>query len=200
LRAPAPERSASASGSRRIFGITGTPGTGKKSVAPLVAERLDLDCLGLNDLALSSGLAREVNGAREVDASALGRLVLRRLSRPAVVYGHLLPYSVPATALKRVVVLRCEPSTLKRRLRARGYPPPQVLENVEAELIGLISADSLRAYGASRVSELDTTSLTPAYAARSVVRLLRAPAGLNRLIDWSSNYGSGPRLRGLVSE
>jgi adenylate kinase len=200
LRARAPDSAGSSPRGGRYIGITGTPGTGKKSIAPLVAERLKLGCFGLNDLAFSAGLARRDDDPAEVDASSMRRLVLKAVPGPAVVYGHMLPYSLPKGEVRRVFVLRCEPTVLKLRLQSRGYPPAKVLQNVESELIGLISAESISVYGARVVSEIDTTSLTPHFASQFILRLLRRPTARTGIIDWGSNYASGPRLRGLVSE
>ncbi|MDG6903079.1 MAG: hypothetical protein JRM80_14130, partial [Nitrososphaerota archaeon] len=103
---------------RGIFGITGTPGTGKKSVAPMVAGSLGVRCLGLNELAKGAGLLKGKEGL--VDTRLLKKHIAAHLKGPAVVYGHLLPYSLDRGRVTRVAVLRCEPAVLKRRLESRG--------------------------------------------------------------------------------
>ena len=50
-----------------MFGITGTPGTGKKSISPIVAERLRVQCLSLHELASSYHLVRGASGDVDVD-------------------------------------------------------------------------------------------------------------------------------------
>ena len=75
-----------------FFGITGTPGTGKKTIAPLVASKLGIPCISLYDQAVSSGLVRHGDDDTEVDTAALGRFIVKHVSGPALVYGHLLPY------------------------------------------------------------------------------------------------------------
>ena len=182
-----------------IVGITGTPGTGKKSVAPLVARSLDSACMGLNDLARARGLKAGKGGELEVDADALGKEVRRSIRGRAVVYGHLLPYVLTRGMVSRVAVLRCEPAVLKERLRRRRYGPRKVEENVEAELIGLIAADAFVAFGSRKTFEVDTTYSSPREAADLVVRnAFRAPMASER-IDWTVNYDSGARLRSLLS-
>jgi adenylate kinase len=156
-------------------GITGTPGTGKKTLAPLVASLLHLRSYSLNELAVSCGLVSQA-GADEVDAGELGRLVSAKVKGPCLLYGHLLPYSFGRREMSRVLVLRCNPKVLRRRLASRGYPDDKVGENVEAELIGLVSSDSLKAFGRERVAELDTTDRTPSATSRTVT--FRGPSRL----------------------
>ena len=101
-----------------MLGITGTPGTGKKSVAPIVAKRLRMKCLGLNDLALSYGLVDRKSGA--VDTQKLRARLRGDLSGNAVVYGHL---HIPRTTWHDGV--RHEEVSLgyPREWQARARPP-----------------------------------------------------------------------------
>ena len=178
-----------------IVGIAGTPGTGKKSVAPLVAVELGLSCHGLNELAHSLGVTASPTGSVDTD---MFRKKLKTISGPAVLYGHLLPYSLEGTWVSRVAVLRCEPAILKRRLEKRGYPKRQIVENVEAELIGLESSDCYELFGLAKTFEVDTTRLTASESAAKVVAVLngRAPG---RRLDWLRAYDSGAKLRSLLS-
>jgi len=179
------------------LGITGTPGTGKKSIAPIVAERLGMRSLSLNEFARSYGLVDRRSDA--VDTKRLRARISRDLSEKAVVYGHLLPYVVPSGAVSKVVVLRCEPGVLKERLRLRGYGPSKIVENVEAELIGIVSSDAFDTFSRTKTQEVDTTGAYPMDAAGSIVEIaLGNPRKVPR-IDWTLNYDSGAKLRGLLS-
>lgn len=179
----------------RVVGITGTPGTGKKSVSPIVAKLMGLPCLGLNEFARAEGLVEKGGG---VDMMLLRRALARKLKRTTVVYGHLLPYSVRRAQVAQVGVLRCEPSVLKQRLFSRGYTAEKVAENVEAELIGMVSADSIRAYGAAKVFEVDATYTSPAEAAQQAVALFKDERTKSGPVDWMSNYDSGEKLKSLL--
>lgn len=182
-----------------ILGITGTPGTGKKSIAPLAAKKLGVSCLGLNELAATYGLFDGSDPEGKVDTKELAKRLAHELRDPAVVYGHLVPYALSPTSVARVVVLRCEPAALKARLIARRYPPQKVVDNVEAELIGLVSSDAFDAFGRSMTFEVDTTGTTPSEASGTVAGVLRGDARLGPRIDWTANYDSGAKLRSLLS-
>jgi len=179
-------------------GVTGTPGTGKKSVSRILAHQLGLKPSSLNSLADGFRLVDRKSG--EVDTTALGARISRlRVKGGAVYYGHLLPYVFAPEALTKVVVLRCEPGVLKKRLAERGYPDRKLIDNVEAELIGLVSSDAFAVYGDAKALELDTTHTSPQEAALTIAKVLRGEARAQGRIDWTVNYGSGAKLRLLLS-
>lgn len=172
-------------------GICGTPGTGKKTVAPLVGRLLGLRAVSLNSLA--------PGGAEEVDPADLRRAFLAAGRREAVVYGHLLPHVLRRGEARLVAVLRCEPSVLRKRLEARGYPAAKVRENVEAELIGVVLDECVRAFGEAAVREYDTTDAAPGRVAEAVARDASAPARrVGPWIDWTLGYGSPTTFRSLL--
>jgi adenylate kinase len=181
-----------------IIGVTGTPGTGKKSVAPILAAKLGLRCVSLNELARSNGLPGKTKEEGAVDTKKL-KNKLRGFGGPAVLYGHLLPYALGVGSASNVVILRCEPSVLKKRLASRGYPVRKIFDNVEAELIGLISSDSFDAFGPTKTFEVDTTSSDPGEAAASALEVIEGKREPGPRVDWTSGYDTGAKLRSLLS-
>ena len=181
-----------------FMGLTGTPGTGKKSIAPFLASKLELKSLGMNDFANSSGLVSASAEAPEVDARLLGKRILRHMKGPALIFGHLLPYAFPRGTFRRVVVLRCDPKILKSRLLQRNYPPEKVLSNVEAELIGVIASDCFKAFGVKAVVEFDTSAASPKGVSKAILPLLRVGSH-GRQYDWTRGYDSARKLRSLLS-
>jgi adenylate kinase len=180
-----------------VIGVTGTPGTGKKSIAPIVASKLRLKCVGLNDLSVSYGLVSGTNG--EVDTLELRRAVRKEVTGRAVVYGHLVPYALDSNYVDKAVVLRCEPGVLKGRLLKRKYPPRKLVDNVEAELIGLVSSEAYESFGDSKTFEVDTTYSSPTAAAETTLEILKENNVAPPRIDWTTNYDSGAKLRLLLS-
>jgi adenylate kinase len=179
------------------LGITGTPGTGKKTLAPLVAGMLGVPAFGLNEFSAGSS-PEPPGGERAVAADRLGKEVLSSVRGPCLIYGHLLPYAFGRGTFSSVAVLRCDPTVLRRRLEARGYGEEKVRENVEAELIGVLAADSVSAFGPGRVNEIDTTKGAPPEAASVVAACLRRGGTRKTRIDWMDSYGSAARLRSLL--
>lgn len=184
-----------------MIGICGTPGTGKKTVAPLVAA-----LLGLPAPTAISSLARK--GEVDVDTRLLRARLLKTNPRRGILFGHLLPHVLNGAEAALVVVLRCEPSVLRKRLAERGYPPAKATENVEAELIGVLLDECVRKFGSDLVREYDTTSATPEEVAAAIARdakaaMARGTKGRKRAspgwIDWTLDYDSSTKLRSLLS-
>ncbi len=184
---------------RGIVGLCGTPGTGKKTVAPMVASLLGLPgAVSINSLA--------AKGASEVDPRQLRSALLRSRPPRVVLFGHLLPHVLRRQEARFVAVLRCEPSVLKERLLARGYPKDKVVENVEAELIGVLIYECVRTYGDGLVREYDTSSARPEQTAKAIARDAEAAdarkktkGAMRSWIDWTLDYDSSSKLRSLLA-
>jgi adenylate kinase len=183
----------------KALGVTGTPGTGKKTVSPILASLLDLKLLEINALAIPYSVPNS-EGELVVDLKTLASELRRREISGAVVSGHLLADVLNRADLGFVAVLRCEPAVLKRRLASRGYPHEKVIENVEAELIGVVLDAAVRKFGAPRVHEYDATRPQPALLAKRIADDYRE--GLSQAEpwrDWILDYDSSTKLRSLLS-
>ena len=178
--------------------MTGTPGTGKKTVAPLLAKALGVQCLGINEAARARDLLKKRGDEWEVDTDALRR-ALHAISTPVVLYGHLLPNSIDGALVSRAVVLRCEPSMLKRRLAERRYSARKLIDNVESELIGLLSSETFDAFGEEKTFEVDTTTTAAEQVASAVVAVVTGDSEPGPRIDWTLDYDRGEKLRSLLS-
>ncbi len=162
--------------------LTGTPGTGKSSVAA-VLERRGYYVLPLDRFAEEHGLVAGFDKARstkEVDVDAMDREVQVPAKLGFLVghYAHLLTVDL-------AVVLRCRPRALEVRLRARGWPEAKVHENVEAEAIDAITQEA--AGRLRKVYEVDTTSATPEASADAVLEILRGKTEGHEpgRVDWT---------------
>jgi len=164
--------------------MTGSPATGKKTVGRILAEILDLEFLSINDFAIQNRFAKKVNGEYIVDTR---RLRGKIKTRGQVVSGHVLPYVIPNKDLDWVFVLRCSPKTLRARYKSRHYSKEKILENIEAEMIGLIAAACLGTYSYKKLAEFDTSRAKAETVARRIIQVIKgdaAPSFAN--IDWLS--------------
>ena len=164
----------------RRAALTGTPGTGKTTVARLLARGRPVVEVG--DLAVRGGWGRAGKRGIEVDLRGLVRSLRARPSEfgAEIVVGHLA-HLLP---IRDVVVLRCQPLELGRRLtRAQRGDRGTRRENLLAETLGVITAEAL-ARGRN-IFEVDTTGRSPAAVAREVAGWLRGarPSRWGR-IDW----------------
>ncbi len=131
-----------------MVGIAGTPGTGKTAVGDELARRGER-VVRVSDT-VGPFVVAEVNGVREVDEEAWAAAF-----QPVDGYvegglAHLLPCD-------RLVILRCRPDVLERRLATRGYSPAKVRENVEAEALDVVLCEALDLHSPDRLLEIETT-------------------------------------------
>lgn len=165
-----------------LVALTGTPGTGKSSVAAELGRRgyfvLPLDRFAEeHKLVTGYDAAR---GTKEVDVEALDREV-----RVPAKLGFLVSHYAHLLSVNMAIVLRCHPKVLADRLRARGWGEPKVRENVEAEAIDAITQEA--ATRLPFVYEVDTTSATPEAVAGAVLEILQGKVAGREPghLDWS---------------
>lgn len=137
-----------------ILAITGTPGTGKTSVAEETAELLEMQLVDVNDVARKSDAEKGIDTERDavfVDVDRLADSLDQEVSDRAVLDGHLSHHF----AADMTIVLRCDPGELQDRLRDKGWDQDKIKENIEAEALDILlqEAVSLR----DTVYEIDTT-------------------------------------------
>ena len=179
------------------IGITGSPGTGKKSIGAELAKVSGKPLVSINEYAVAHGYGSQETNEFEVDES---RLKGKIPTKNSIVVGHLLPYLVRGNQLDFVAVLRCSPSVLKKRLASRGYSDEKVDENVEAEVLGVISYKTLQTFRSSKVAEFDTTRTKPKAAAMMILDTIIGKSPMRfGAIDWLSGAESPRSLMRVLS-
>jgi adenylate kinase len=158
------------------IGLTGSPGTGKKSVARQLAKLLGFRIVSINQIAIDNKLGRWISyssGEKEflVDIRRLRRKRIETVN--CVVVGHLIPYALKEKDLDFVAVLRCQPEILKKRYLGRGYSSSKIGENVSAEALDVISFEALKVFGKQKVAEFDTSRSSPASTAKTIVDTIK---------------------------
>ncbi len=155
----------------RIIGIAGTPGTGKSSVAEALARKLGWKVVSVNDLAEEAGAIigyDEERGCHVVDVEKLRRHGKEKKLENVIVEGHLAHY----LDVDVLVVLRCKPTVLEERLKKKRWSPEKIRENVEAEILDIITQEAYNLRGWKRAYEIDTTNKNPEEVAEIVFRLI----------------------------
>lgn len=168
-----------------MTGITGTPGTGKTLIGEILASR------GYTVVSATASAAPFItcyDASRDTSEIDLDAWVDTFPPLDGFVEGHLAHF----LACDRVVVLRCHPAVLARRLETRKYGPEKVRENLEAEAVDVILIESVEEAGEERVLEIDTTTRAPQKVADLVAGFHEGtvPASL-AATDWSEWLLSG---------
>ena len=169
-----------------LVAITGTPGTGKTSVAEELRSR-GREVVDLSKHIRENGLLGELDEARdtrEVDLDDLNDSLGAYRERGGTVFmeGHLSHFMDCGC----IIVLRCHPKVLAERLRARGYGEEKVRENVQSEVLDVILCEA--AGSDIPVREVDCTSSSAAEAADKILSIAggEAEGFLPGSVDWSS--------------
>jgi adenylate kinase len=154
--------------------VTGTPGTGKTTATALLADAHDV--IHLNELIKGDDdLWTERDAERDTLVADLDAVREALGDWTGVLDSHL----AHRFAADRVVVLRCRPERVERRLRARGESPATASENAESEALDVILSEAVAEHGADRVYEVDATDRGPeavADAIRAVIEGEREPS------------------------
>jgi len=133
--------------------ITGTPGTGKTSVAAFLAEK-GYEVRSFDGLAEDFVVGYdEVRECKIVDTEEMDK-TFRNIREEGIMFveGHLSHM----LSVDSVIVLRCDPSELEKRLKAKGWGKDKVKENLEAEAMDIILSQSCDVHE-GHVAEIDTT-------------------------------------------
>jgi adenylate kinase len=137
-----------------------------------VAKHLQssLPAVEVSELALQLGAGRRRgHGSVEVDLAALRRAFRRftRTTPTGIVVGHLAHF----LPVRYIIVLRCHPRELARRLRRVGRSRKDLTANAFAEALDIVLVEAL-ATGVP-VREVDTTHRSVVAVARVVESLVR---------------------------
>lgn len=166
--------------------ITGTPCTGKTTIASKLNGRL----IKINDLARSHGFIMGVDekkGYEIIDIEKLSSYLhelIRNCDETLIVEGHVAHLLDGAD---KIIVLRVHPDKLKARLEARNYSEAKIRENLEAEALGVCSAEAYEKYG-EKTQEINATDLSIDELVEAVEGIISddvtCPVGEIDFMDW----------------
>ena len=166
--------------------ITGTPCTGKTTLASKLNGRL----IKINDLAINHDFVLGIDedkGYKVIDIDKLSAYVdelIKDCDELLIFEGHL---SHLCDGADKVIVLRVDPDILKTRLEARDYSDAKIRENLEAEALGVWSAEAYEKYS-DKVYELDVSGLAMDEAVDLIEDVIHNggdyPVGSVDFMDW----------------
>eukprot|EP00218_Dolichomastix_sp_CCMP3274_P007771 CAMPEP_0170139490 /NCGR_PEP_ID=MMETSP0033_2-20121228/5693_1 /TAXON_ID=195969 /ORGANISM="Dolichomastix tenuilepis, Strain CCMP3274" /LENGTH=189 /DNA_ID=CAMNT_0010375609 /DNA_START=41 /DNA_END=610 /DNA_ORIENTATION=+ len=141
--------------------VTGTPGTGKSTLAAAVAAETGLKLVDVGARVRDGGLHEgwdEEFKAHIVDEDK----VVDALEQEMSVGGNVVDYHgcgfFPERWFDLVVVLQTENGVLYERLAARGYDEKKLRENIECEIFGVVAEEARESYSAEVVEMVSSNS------------------------------------------
>lgn len=184
--------------------VGGSPGTGKTKVAKILGSKLSVEVISLGDFADESGCVKTEDRARKTGIINEDCLVDALLdltdnkSRRMIIEGHYIDL-VPSSSVQWVFILRTHPEILRARLSERNYSREKVIENVEAEVIGVCQMDAIDAFGETKVFEIDTSDLSAPQTVEKIEELMKTKSSHDR-IDWMSLLEEEGRLDEFLTD
>ncbi len=176
-----------------LIAISGTPGTGKTSVAKLLKKELDANLISLSILLRKGMIKSQWDNGRKtniVNIKELRNAVKKNIgnNRINIVDGHLSHF-IPADI---IVILRCRPDILIKRMRRKEWSKSKIVENVRAEILDTITIEALGVQKKGKVIEIDTTRKTPKRTAVMIKKILNNHSMQRKYvpgkIDWSERF------------
>ena len=167
--------------------LTGTPGTGKTVTGKLVAKLTNLAYLDLNTAIKKEHLYSGYDRKRKsyiADMKKVKNFVenFEKKNNDVLIDGHI-SHLLPQNLIDLVIVLRCKPSILEKRLKKKRWNKLKIDENVEAELIGIIAYEARQTH--KKVFEIDTSRKSPQKVAKEVKAILKGTGNkYKKHIEW----------------
>ncbi len=92
--------------------ITGNPGVGKHTIAKKIYKILNYEILDINKIALDTGAYEKNEDSIDVDVSKLKKILKNKITKKTLIVGHLAPYVLTKSQVKKVIILRKSPYKL----------------------------------------------------------------------------------------
>ncbi|RLI99670.1 MAG: hypothetical protein DRP03_02875 [Candidatus Aenigmatarchaeota archaeon] len=155
-----------------IIAISGTPATGKTSVANELKKLINWPVFHLNEMAEKYGLYSGYDAERGCKIVDIEK-VAKRIKEAEKKYKNIIIESHYAHEIECdiVIILRTKVSTLRARMREKGWKIGKIEENVIAEIMEVCKTEALSA--GRGVYEIDTTGRHASYVAHEIAEFLR---------------------------
>jgi len=143
-----------------LIALTGTPGTGKTSVAKILQKK-GFKVIDLNQFAREEGFIVGTDEKRDsdiVDIESINDYFKDfKADEIVIVDGHL---SHLISHVDKVILFRCKPEKLKLNLRKKNWNDAKIKENIEAEILDIILSECADIHDSKDIFEIDTSNIT----------------------------------------
>lgn len=176
----------------KCIGISGTPGTGKSSVAKELSLRLQIPTIELSEYVIENKLYLYYDTLRNsyvVDEDRVRKDIIELYVREGaiIIVSHYIEI-LPRELFELVIILRRNPYELISILKERGWPDHKIAENVEAELLSICTFNAIEELGEDLVVEVDVTARKVLDVVYEIMDILlgNKSVHLGHRIDWFS--------------
>ena len=176
---------------KRVILITGTPCTGKTTIAKMLTAKLHAEYINLTDYAktynLTLGEDKERNTLiidEEKMRTKLTETINAAVKATIIVDGHYAAAVTPTELVANVFVLRRNPKELKQFMEKCGFEGAKLWENLSAEILDVCFVEALQTQP-GKVCELDATGKTVEAVVDEIMDVLeKGKKCYTGLVDW----------------
>jgi len=129
--------------------ISGTPGTGKSTLAKLISQKTDFKILDFKKILRENKLNENYDFKRKcymVDTKKLDKTlikIIKNSKNPLIIESHLSHF-LPRKYVNLCIITKCDLIILKKRLVKRKYDSFKIKENLEAEIFNVCLDEAKR--------------------------------------------------------
>jgi adenylate kinase len=176
---------------KRVILITGTPCTGKTSVANQLKTKLDAICINLTEFAKRHNLTLGEDKERKtiiIDEARMSQKLAEIIDATSkaniIIDGHYASVVAPPDLTTHVFVLRRNPKELKGFMEKSGFEGVKLWENLSAEILDTCLIEALQNQK-GKICEIDATGKTVEETVSEIVDLLeKGKKCYSGIVDW----------------
>ncbi|MHA1476249.1 MAG: adenylate kinase family protein [Promethearchaeota archaeon] len=183
----------------KLYLLSGTPGTGKTTVANMLEDR-NFFIISIGDFVIQHNLYDDEDKKRDtkiINEDKINTFFSKYLdntiiSKPIIIESHYADIiEIPS---ELAIIIRCHPKILEKRLQFRDYSPEKIRENIQAELLGdstshMLEKEDLVEKGV--IFEIDSSNLTIEETANKIAEIIQKPENFQELkagwLSWLSD-------------
>ncbi|MBD3355413.1 AAA family ATPase [Candidatus Woesearchaeota archaeon] len=124
--------------------ISGTPGTGKTTLAKKLMNILNYPLLDVKDFIKEKNLAESYDQKRKtniIDIKKLNKEIIKEIKKvqkqhklPGIIIESHLSHYLPKKYVDLCIITKTDIKTLKKRLQKRDYSKEKIRENLDSEI------------------------------------------------------------------
>ena len=143
----------------KVIAVTGTPGVGKTAIARKLSLFIGYEYINGAELAEKCYVGYDDHRNTHIaDVSLFADEVAKvreKCSKKGIIVDSHLSHHLPEELVDICVVIVCDLGHLEERLQKKGFDPPKIRENLDAEIFEVILSESKR----HRILKFDSSGL-----------------------------------------